>query len=330
MEGQYDRADVFPSLDGEVLRQALIDEYRPNSVLSYGVARDIIFGEIDIVNDSLTCVYTGLQIYLDPALDPTETAFDQDINTEHTFPRSKGADDFTFGYSDMHHLYPTRVGANSARASLPLLEVNDNAADAWYIGSTTQSNIPTSNIDDYSEYQQNVAFEPREDHKGNVARSYFYFYTMYQLDADIADPEFFEQQRETMCQWHDADPVDRAEWNRSKNISVHQGNENPFVLDCRLSRLYCDSISSACLSVSVDPAPEQHTINLISTRDILKVDGHSTGSTLYLYSTAGQLMAESDLPSDTALVHIGDLPRGLYFAVVKDTTGSAQSFKIVR
>lgn len=330
MSGQYDRVDVFPELDGELLRQAVIDAYRPNSVLDYGEARDIIFGEIDIVNDSLTCVYTGLQIYLDPALDPTETAFAQNINTEHTFPRSKGADDFTFGNSDMHHLFATRVDANSARGSLPLLEVNDNAANAWYRGSTTQSNKPTTNIDEYSEYLENVAFEPREDHKGNVARSYFYFYTMYKFDADVADPDFFEQQRETMCQWHDADPVDRAEWNRSKNISVHQGNENPFILDCRLARLYCDTISSACLSVSAEELLPANTVNLLNQGDILRVTGHTPGSWLQVYTTAGHLLAHSELLTAESLVDVSAIGHGLYFAVVVDARGRTQTFKLVR
>jgi hypothetical protein len=48
----------------------------------------------------------------------------------------------------------------------------------WLRGTTRLTTIPTSNIDEYSE-DTNSQFEPREDHKGNLARAAFYFYTMH-------------------------------------------------------------------------------------------------------------------------------------------------------
>ena len=142
LEAQYNREDIFVDLDGEALRQALIENYNATGLLSYGDARDILFGEIDIKNDTLKCVYTGYAIYLDPALDPTEAAFSQNINTEHTFPRSKGADDFTPGYRDMHHLFPTRVNVNATRGSLPFSEIEDNLTDEWFTDNLVTTSIP--------------------------------------------------------------------------------------------------------------------------------------------------------------------------------------------
>jgi len=328
---QYDRVEVFPNLEGEELRQALVGDYQPTSVLSYGDARDLLFGDIDAVNDSLTCVYTGLQVYISPALDPTTTAFAQDINTEHTFPRSKGADEFTFGYSDMHHLYPTRVDANSARGSLPFADINDSQTDEWFINNQSSGNIPPESVrDNYSEYRQNVAFEPREIHKGNVARAYFYFYTMYKSQADIADPTFFEIQRETMCEWHFLDPTDKAEWDRSKNIAAEQGNENPFVLDCQLARLYCDDIAEACLTVSAEE--EKHIIpTLFISNDLLTVKGHQKNSRVVVFDSVGKQVAKAQLTTATDMImDLSHLVSGIYLVSIIDAQNQMTTSKIFK
>ena len=47
------------------------------------------------------------------------------------------------------------------------------------------NSIPNQFIDEYSEVDNdNEKFEPREDVKGNIARSMFYFYTIYNNVAD--------------------------------------------------------------------------------------------------------------------------------------------------
>lgn len=328
---QYDRVEVFPNLEGNELRQALVDEYRPTSVLSYGDARDLLFGDIDTVNDSLTCVYTGLQIYISPSLDPTTTAFAQNINTEHTFPRSKGADEFTLGHSDMHHLFATRVDANSARGNLPFAEINDSQTDEWFINNQSSGNIPPENVrDNYSEYLQNVAFEPRELHKGNVARAYFYFYTMYKAQADIADPTFFEIQRETMCQWHFQDPIDKAEWDRSKNIAAEQGNENPFVLDCQLARLYCDDIAEACLTVSSEE--QKHIIPTVHiANDLLTIKGHIANSRVIIFDSIGKQVAKAELTTSSDMImNLSHLQSGIYLVSIINSHNQVTTSKIFK
>ncbi|WP_219607928.1 endonuclease, partial [Vibrio parahaemolyticus] len=63
--------------------------------------------------------------------------------------------------------------------------------------------IPTQNIDSYSE-STNEEFEPREDHKGNVARAMAYLYTVYDLPS--GSKRWFENQLNTLYQWHLLDP----------------------------------------------------------------------------------------------------------------------------
>jgi hypothetical protein len=253
ISAQFDHESVFPDLEEESLRSALIENYKTSVVLSYSEARDTFFKEIDAVDNVLECVYTGYKINLDPNADPTTDAFGKGVNTEHTYPRSKGATENTNAYSDMHHLFPTREGVNSARGNLPFADITDSQTDKWYFEDNVITTVPTQGIDNYSELLSGDNFEPREKHKGDVARAYFYFYTMYKNQADQAAPNFFGLQQETMCQWHFDDPVDEKEWIRNNKISFYQdGKKNPFILDCKLARLYCDNIVGSCLTVNTE------------------------------------------------------------------------------
>lgn len=235
--------DVFPVFSGDELLGLLVENYKPATVLSYGQARDTMFSKIDAVNDTLTCVYTGFPIYLDPTQDPTTNAYmgggPDGINTEHTYPRSKGAENGN-AKSDMHHLFPTRIDVNAARANEPFAEIDDNLTTEWYYLNQLINSVPGSNIDLYSEFRPG-GFEPRESYKGDVARAMFYFYTMYKDQADAADNNFFPDQKYTLCQWHLLDPVDTKEWERTHKIALRQDDKpNPFVLDCTLAaRTYC-------------------------------------------------------------------------------------------
>lgn len=247
----------FPDLEGNALIQAIRNEFRPSNVLSYNDARDLLYGNIDRVNDSLYCVYTGFGIQMTPGADPSSDAFSKGINTEHTWPRSKGADSGNPN-SDMHHLFPTRLGVNSDRASLPFGDISDNATSRWYYLQFENSSPPQVAIRDlYSELLTNVRFEPREDHKGNVARAMFYFYTVYRSEANAADPNYFQSQINDLCDWHAQDPVDSRELQRTEAIALHQsGKVNPFVVDCNLlMRAYCPSLQpTACFSSVDDPS----------------------------------------------------------------------------
>ncbi len=221
---------IFPGLEGQALLDSLVAVYKPTEVLSYGDARDELFGEIDNHGDSLTGVYSGYTIYMDPAADPSTWAYEHGINTEHTWPQSKGATDQA--KSDMHHLFPTRAAVNSSRGNLPFGENPDAETDRWWRLDYSQTWIPNSHIDEYSETLDNIAFEPREDHKGDAARAMFYFYTMYKQQADAADPNFFDEQKEVLWAWHEQDPATPQEVDRSDQIAAFQSNKpNPFVLD---------------------------------------------------------------------------------------------------
>jgi len=326
VNAQFDHEPTLPNLNGEELRDALVSNFKTNTVLTYAQARDTFMRNMDAVDGKLECVYTGFTVTLTPNGDPTTEAFDQGINTEHTYPRSKGAAEGSNAYSDMHHLFPTKVNANSDRGSLIFIESPDNSTDRWYLNNDVRTSKPTSNIDAYSEWKSNEGFEPREQHKGDVARAYFYFYTMYKSQADNAAPNFFELQRETMCDWHFQDPVDEKEWNRNQMIATYQDDKpNPFILDCRLARLYCADIEGYCTSVATEDQV-QKTVQSVPnpTRSFVhinKPDGQPVkvdiinlmGMQVNAY-TYGQ-------DANEVILEVMDLPNGIYLVSMKDTDG---------
>ncbi|CAN1212558.1 Endonuclease I [Tumidithrix helvetica PCC 7403] len=228
---------IFPSLTREELLKKLALEFAPKKTLSYRAAREAIFSDIDNKSNTIEDVYSGYKIQLDEPIPPVDEAREEGINTEHTYPQSKGANGKA--KSDIHHLFPTWDRANSLRDNDPFGDIPDDKTKRWLLKGSESSQIPTSSINEYSESDLNV-FEPREDHKGNAARAVFYFYTLYKSQADSEDPNFFQKQQKTLCEWHQQDPVDTAELSRSHAIVEYQGNENPFVLDKTLaSRTYC-------------------------------------------------------------------------------------------
>ncbi len=225
---------IFPGFTGAELLDSLVVHYKPQSVLSYADARDTLFSKIYTLDDSLHCVYSDFTIWMDPSQDPNTWAYNNGIDTEHTWPQSKGA--VGNAKSDMHHLYATRIQVNSARGSDPFAEVPDTNTDRWFRKTQVLTTIPNMNIDEYSERDDDFAlFEPREDHKGNVARAMFYFYTMYKEEANAADPNFFQLQKSVLLNWHRKDPADSLESIRTSLIAPYQDNcPNPFILDSTL------------------------------------------------------------------------------------------------
>jgi hypothetical protein len=228
--GQIYSQVIFPQLYGEELIDSLVARYKTSSTLSYNDARDKMYALIDNHNDSVTCVYTGYTIYV-PYNSPNPrtytNAVNPIINAEHTWPRSKGA--IGIAESDLHHIFPTNEVANSARGDLPFNYIPTDQVNQWFRLNVVTTIPPVQYVEEYSKIKSNVEFEPRLDHKGNVARSIFYFFTMYRAQSD---ENFFLIQKDILRYWNSLDPPDAAEILRSETIATYQdGKVNPFVLD---------------------------------------------------------------------------------------------------
>ena len=201
-------------------------------MLSYNAARDVLYGDIEaqLNNGEVFCIYTNYSVNLPSNVDPSSYLYDNGMDCEHLWPQSmyEGTSPMK---SDMHHLKPCKSNVNSSRGNKPFNEINDSQTNTWYWLNIQSSNIPTSNIQEYSESGSSY-FEPREDVKGDIARSMFYFYTMY---TNVANDNFFNTQKETLYQWHLEDPASQLEIDRTWEIATYQNNlPNPFILDYTL------------------------------------------------------------------------------------------------
>ncbi len=236
---------IAPQLHDSLLIEYLRTNYYPSNPKNYDPARDYMYQTLDVdETDSLTGVYTGLRAKADGTRTPFGVTPNNDtlsLNTEHSWPQSFYNNNEPMR-GDIHHLYPVWSSANSSRNNNPFAEIDDNLTTSWWYWKNGEKleSIPVSDIDEYSEYYNN-SFEPRESHKGNAARSMFYFWTLYQTNTNIINDEydnqaFFDGMKETLYQWHKQDPVDAAELARSLAIESFQGNRNPFIHDTSLVR----------------------------------------------------------------------------------------------
>ena len=171
---------------------------------SYKTARKLMYNYIDNIDNEITGVYSGYKVsweYGGEGNNPFP------INCEHTVPQSffKGSSPMK---SDLHHIYPTFNRWNSYRSNSPYGEIEDGKTEKWFRKASLSFDKPDAEeINEYSEYTRKK-FEPRESHKGNVARAIFYFYTMY---AKRVRPISSLAKVETLIKWHKQDPVDREE-----------------------------------------------------------------------------------------------------------------------
>lgn len=191
-------------------------------LLSYDSARIYMFGFIDNYNDSVECVYSGFRRYL-PA-GTNNVTYPEPVNTEHTVPQSFFASQLPM-HSDLFHLFPVFETWNVDRGNNPFSDIPDHLTQKWIYRSSSQTTIPVTNIDLYSEYLP-TTFEPREQHKGDLARAVFYFFTMYTLnDRNINNVAAIN----TLCLWARNDPPDSREIERNNRIENYQGNRNPYI-----------------------------------------------------------------------------------------------------
>ena len=255
---------IGDGLTGQPLLDYVVTNYKTSTTLGYTDARDVLYGTIDLKeNNQLSCVYTGYTITLDTTQDPSTNAYEQGINCEHTWPQSMGAGDEP-QKSDMHHLFPCKSNVNSSRGNDPYAEIPDEDTDTWYRNDYSQETIPTEYIDEFAEKfnpddPNDETFEPREDHKGDAARAVFYFFAMYN---DVADTNFWNEQRDVLLDWHYYDEVDTWELDRTWEIASYQENQpNPFVLDSSLVRRIWYMDDSGTDTSSVDTLEYNLIIN---------------------------------------------------------------------
>jgi endonuclease I len=206
--GDSYQTTTFDKFDAE-LKTALNGLVVNHISLGYNSARDRMFETIDdLGSDTIECVYTGIKI---KAANRT-TAQNLGFDTEHTWPQG------TFSQaepmrSDLFHLYPTNSSANNTRSNYNFGVVTSGVT--WTVGGSKLGNGTGG-----------IVFEPRDSHKGNVARSMLYFIlrypTNYQSYLNVSQESVFRI-------WNWSDPVDARELGRNVAITTNQMRRNPLI-----------------------------------------------------------------------------------------------------
>jgi hypothetical protein len=160
-----------------------------------------MYASIDNVSGDVECVYTGRKATFNTRAGANANSF----NCEHTFPQGFFSQNEPMR-SDIHHLFPTDIAANSQRDNDPFGVVS-NAS--WSQGGSKSGG---------------GKFEPRNMQKGATARAMMYFVLRYQ-DYN----NFFQGQQSALYSWHEAYPPSAAEEQRNNDIAGLQNNRNPFV-----------------------------------------------------------------------------------------------------
>ena len=190
---------------------------------NYTTARKEIFGHLHLeqIQESyyINCVYCQHQLGPDnfpegPIPGVNIIPNSRFINTEHSWPQSRFSTTYpeTLQKSDLHALYPTSPSINTTRNNLEFGEVS----------FVTTSTCPGTKVGFLDVTHATRYFEPPDVHKGNVARSIFYFSTRYNLNISEVEEAFLKK-------WHQLDPVDEFERWRHEEIFKIQKVRNPYI-----------------------------------------------------------------------------------------------------
>ncbi len=293
--------------------------------LDYDEARFHMYRTIDNENEFVYCVYSG---YERSWRSNSNSNNPFPINCEHTIPRSFYNERYPM-FSDLHHLFPTYADWNTARSNYRFSEIPDSSTESWMYLDSEQSAIPQSNIDLYSEQSGEFStgrFEPREDHKGDVARAIFYFYTMYIDEGEITD---VVSNLATLCDWHAQDPVSEKERTRNDRIEAIQGDRNPYIdyPEAVLAAWGCEvSTNTEDLTVidqdfQVTPNPATNVIRLETAL--------SEAFLVRIFDMQGKLVLYRKAVYAGDILDIESLASGIYTMQIetKDTIGRQQFIK---
>lgn len=232
-------------------------------------------------------------------------------NREHSVPKS-WFNEKAPAYSDAFHLYPTDGKVNGMRSNFAYGECGSNTSDALNdkhalgkLGSST-----------FSGYTGFKVFEPDNQYKGDLARSYFYMVTCY-ANFDFTNGDGSKHFKYTngkasltdysiklLMKWHRQDPVSDKEKDRNEAIYGTQHNRNPFIDFPELAEYLWGNkkgqkVNLAALLGDTDPGDTDSGDTETGVEDVFE-----DGTPVEIYNLLGQRL---DVTTD-----LRSLPAGIY------------------
>ncbi len=248
------------------------------------------------------CALSGDRVAFDDPFDWTATGYSREHTFSHSWMPSFPADQPEEAeYNDQHNLYPANLqDANTPRSNLPLDDIDSTVLFSYLGGTVGWSN-------------GQLAYEPREQHKGNAARAIMYMIVAYDFQLNGV-PASDKQSQETLRSWHFNDLPDNYEIARNEYIYSLQGNRNPFV-DSVDYACYIDFDNNvqdpnACGSVSIEEVLENSLVVFpVPSSDVVYVQVNGTEINGYqVIDLQGRIVAQESGISKKVL----ELPGALY------------------
>jgi endonuclease I/chitodextrinase len=250
--GYYDAVDTTTAAN---LRQSVHSIIDDHTLIPYNATSTDTWNVLELADEDPNDSGRILDVYLNASYQKWG-AGNNDYNREHTWPSSYGfpdEDSDVYPYSDCHHLFLCNDSRNISRSNKPYgntagagteypTEVNDGVGGG------------TGVYPGWSNWSNTVYWETWWDRRGDVARALFYMDVRYQggthgvtgaIEPDLIltddmnliaasntgrnESVAYMGLLSVLLQWHQDDPPDNKEMNRTDAVFAFQGNRNPFV-----------------------------------------------------------------------------------------------------
>lgn len=323
--GYYNAAQ---GLTGNSLKIALHNIILNHTILSYNALWNA-YKKTDIkINGKVCDIYSDVP----EGTPPYEFIFDTDkcgsysnegdcYNREHSWPQS-WFNSVSGPVSDLFQVYPTDGKVNGMRGNYPYGNVG---LVSWT--SLNGSKLGTSSDAGYS----NTVFEPIDEFKGDLARTYFYMSTRYYSeDAGWSSSgatnksEILPWEVNVLLQWHHQDPVSAMEIARNDSIYyLFQHNRNPYIDNPQ----WADSIWH---TTNLSLINKMQSVSLISifpnpADDFIFIENKDNSSpvTYQIINSIGQSVMSGIL--ENSRIDISQLNKGMYFIYIKTNKENFQN-----
>ena len=211
---------------GDELKIALHDIVKGHHVVSYGGLLNAFAYTDCKPNGKIWDIYSNIEYSTNSGLCGEYEQEGDCWNREHTWPQS-WFNESTTPRSDLFHVYPTDGYVNGRRSNYPYGEVNRPTYTSGN-GSKLGPCVTTG----YS----GTVFEPIDEYKGDIARSYFYMSVRYYSEDSDWSTSGMTNKSEIkpwamtmLLRWSDEDPVSQKEIDRNNSVYGYQNNRNPFI-----------------------------------------------------------------------------------------------------
>lgn len=311
----------------------------PHTFISYFNYKQTMMNEFEVKDTTngdsyATCIYSGHREVFSGAFDWTAA----DFSREHVFchswmPTSPANNPEQNEYTDLHNLQPVNFSeVNSARSNYPLGVVV--TVESSFEGSKLGLNANGKRV-----------FEPRDEMKGNVARSMMYEAISYNGTggATWAFPDQisfsipYGQDADVIKQWHFNDLPDNYEIARNEYVYSVQGNRNPFTdsvdFACYIDFSNMNYISTGCGGLGIEELLNENlNVYPVPAREAVYVQVNGTTITGYsLVDVQGRVVdAKDNIDVVGVKINSGNVEAGSYILVVTTPYGQVSKTVVIQ